>query len=94
MRRTASFIAMLAFAAAALAPAIAAQQQEYEYKLLATNKTSTMQREMNVFSTEGYHFEGVMGGETSFGGSETVVIMGRPRAGQQKGRYEIGRAHV
>lgn len=86
MRRTASFIAMLFFAAA-LAPAIAAQQQEYEYKLLATNKTSTMQREMNVFSTEGYRFEGVMGGETSFGGSETVVIMGRPRAGQQKGRY-------
>lgn len=92
MRRIASFIAMFVFAAALAPvtiaqPAAGAQAHEYEYKLLATNKTSTMQREMNVLSTEGYRFEGVMGGETSFGGSETVVVMGRPRGGAQKGRY-------
>jgi hypothetical protein len=46
-----------------------------EYKLLATNKTSTMQKEMNEAAAAGFRFGGVMGGETSFGGSEAVVIM-------------------
>jgi hypothetical protein len=46
-----------------------------EYKLLATNKTSTMQKEMNEAADTGFRFGGVMGGETSFGGSEVVVIM-------------------
>ena len=59
---------------------LAAQQQpasEYDYLLLATNKTSTMQKEMQKAAEAGYAFVGVMGGETSFGGSEVVVVMGR-----------------
>lgn len=48
-----------------------------EYKLLATNKTSTMQKEMNEAAEAGFRFGGVMGGETSFGGSEAVVVMTR-----------------
>ena len=67
-----------------LAGAVCAQNQttgagnrEYQYKLLATNKTSTMQKEMNQASEEGYRFAGVMGGETAFGGSEVVVIMAK-----------------
>jgi hypothetical protein len=50
-------------------------QSPVEYKLLATNKTSTMQKEMNEAAASGFRYAGVMGGETSFGGSETVVIM-------------------
>lgn len=50
-------------------------QSQIEYKLLATNKTSTMQKEMNEAAAAGFRFAGVMGGETSFGGSETVVVM-------------------
>ena len=46
-----------------------------EYRLLATNKTSTMQKEMNETAAAGFRFGGVMGGETSFGGSEAVVVM-------------------
>ena len=46
-----------------------------EYKLLATNKTSTMEKELNESAAQGFVFGGVMGGETAFGGSETVVIM-------------------
>lgn len=46
-----------------------------EYKLLATNKTSTMQKEINEAAEAGFRFGGVMGGETAFGGSEAVVIM-------------------
>jgi hypothetical protein len=52
-------------------------QSQIEYKLLATNKTSTMQKEMNEAAASGFRFAGVMGGETSFGGSETVVIMAK-----------------
>ena len=48
-----------------------------EYRLLATTRTSTLEREMNEAVEEGYRFQGVMGGETSFGGSEVVSIMMR-----------------
>jgi hypothetical protein len=48
-----------------------------EYKLMATNKTSTMEKEMNAAAAEGFHFEGTMGGETAAGGNEVVVIMSR-----------------
>lgn len=48
-----------------------------EYRLLATNKTSTMEKEMNLAATDGFHFEGTMGGETAGGGNEMVVILSR-----------------
>lgn len=51
----------------------------FKYKLLATNLTSTMEKEMNQASALGFRLAAVMGGETSFGGSEVVVVM-------QKGR--------
>ena len=54
----------------------------FDYKVLATNRTSTMEKEMNQASALGFRLAAVMGGETSFGGSEVVVIMqkGRERA--------------
>lgn len=67
-------------------PAIEARAQEVEYVLLATNKTSTMEKELNANAEAGYRFEGVMGGETAFGGSQVVVIMSR-HADAPKGRY-------
>lgn len=63
-----------------------AQQETIEYKLLATNKTSTMQKEMNEAADQGFRFGGVMGGETAFGGSEVVVITQKLAAGD-KGRF-------
>src|SRR6185503_12303395 len=59
-----------------------------EFRLLATNKTSTMQKEMNEAADAGFHFEGTMGGETSFGGSEVVTIMSRNTVTDTKKRYE------
>jgi hypothetical protein len=56
----------------------------YDFKVLATNKTSTMEREMNDAAQGGYAFQGVMGGDTAFGGKEVVVIMGRGGPGGQK----------
>ena len=71
-----------------LATAAEAQEEEkFEYLLLATNKTSTMQKEMNQAAEQGYHFAGVMGGETSFGGSEVVVIIERAAGTKSGGRF-------
>ncbi len=50
-------------------------QDAREYRVLATNKTSTMEKEMNEAAELGYRFAAVMGGETAFGGSQAVVIM-------------------
>lgn len=73
-------------AVALFAPAAPSLAQETsDYRVLATNKTSTMQKEMNEAAEAGFRFGGVMGGETSFGGSEVVVIM--TRNGEKQPRY-------
>jgi hypothetical protein len=61
-----------------------------EYRLLATNKTSTMEKEMNQAAAEGFRFEGAMGGETAGGGNEMVVIMSRePAANGTRYDYKL-----
>jgi hypothetical protein len=71
----------LVIAACVLLGSSTARAQEpapgIEYKLLATSKTSTMEAEMRQAAGQGFRFAGVMGGETSFGGSEVVVLMTR-----------------
>jgi hypothetical protein len=71
---------------ALLATALPAGAQEVEYVVLATNKTSTMEKELNAAAETGYRFGGVMGGETAFGGSEVVAVMSRETGGP-KGRF-------
>jgi hypothetical protein len=66
-------------------PSIAGQRAEIQYKVLASNKTSTMQGEMQAAAEAGFRFGGVMGGDTAFGGHEVVVVMVR---GADTGRYE------
>ena len=56
-------------------PLALAQEQQYDYRVLATNKTSTAEKEMNEAADAGFVFAAVMGGETGFGGSEVVVVM-------------------
>ncbi len=79
------FSAGLSGLTAAQAPAAA--QSNYQYVLLATNKTSTMSKEINQLAKDGYRFAGVMGGETAFGGKETVVIMERPLGTPARDRF-------
>lgn len=74
-------------AVAAPAPGVAAVARS-EYRVLATSKTSTMQKELNEGSDAGFRFVGVMGGGTSFGGSEVVSLMEKPDGESAKGRYE------
>lgn len=57
-----------------------------EYKILATQRTSTMEDELNEAGEEGYSFRAVMGGETATLGNEAVVLLSRP-AGDKSGQY-------
>lgn len=50
-------------------------QDPVEYMVLATSKTSTLEKEMNEAASAGYVFAAVMGGDTAFGGSQGVVVM-------------------
>lgn len=48
---------------------------KYDYRLLATTKTSTMEKELNEAGDAAYAFSSVMGGQTGIGGKEVVVVM-------------------
>ena len=48
-----------------------------DHRVLATAKTSTMEKELNEAAEQGFRFQAVMGGESAFGGKEVVVIMSR-----------------
>ena len=56
-------------------PLAAQPATRFEYRVLATSKTSTMEKEMNDAADAGYRFGGVMGGDTAVGGKEVVVVM-------------------
>ena len=59
----------------------------FEYRLLATKKTSTLEEELNEAADAGFRFQGVMGGDTSWGGSEVVAVLSRSDGGEP-GRYQ------
>ena len=82
-----------AIAALALAylftPAAIRAQDATDYRLLATSRTSTMEKEMNDEAGRGFRVKALMGGETAFGGKEAVVVMSRQPGDEEKGRrYE------
>ena len=53
----------------------AADAPKFDYRLLATSRTSTMEKELNQAAEAGYVFASVMGGQTGIGGKEVVVVM-------------------
>lgn len=63
-----------------------AAEGKFDYRVLATSKTSTMEKELNAAAAEGYIFAGAMGGESSFGGSEVITIMKKDAAEATAGR--------
>jgi len=64
-----------ALLAALTLPLLASAADRYDYRVLATSRTGTMEKEMNEAAGAGYKFGGVMGGDTSVGGKEVVVVM-------------------
>jgi hypothetical protein len=70
-------------------PDTSAPNGAFEHRVLATSRTSTMEKEMNEAAEAGYRFGGVMGGETSFGGSEVVVVMSRNDRREARFEYRL-----
>jgi hypothetical protein len=72
-----SILTLLFLAAQAFTPQ---DKPGYEYKVLATSMTHTMELELNRAAEDGFRLQAAMGGETANGGNEVVVVMAR-RAG-------------
>jgi len=72
---------------AVLLTVTASAQDLRDYRVLATNKTSTMEKELNQAAAEGYRFEATMGGESSFGGKEVMTVMSRLQDSARKAGY-------
>ena len=82
-------LAVLASAAVSAQPLTAVEddREGISYKLLATNKTKTMQKEMNEAAALGYEFSATMTGPT-LGGNEVVAVMSRSANTTANQRYE------
>jgi len=63
--------------------------ETFEYRVLATNKTSTMEKELRDAAAAGFRFAGTMGGETAFGGNEVVVLMSKAADAGQRFEYRL-----
>ncbi len=60
----------------------------YGYRLLATSKTSTLQKELQEAGDAGYHAVGQTVFESLFGGKETVAIVEKGSADSNTRRWE------
>jgi hypothetical protein len=69
----------------ALSLAAAAQASTGEYRLLATSRTTTMEKELNAAASDGYRLEGTMGGDTR---GEVITVM-RKAQGGSKYHYKL-----
>jgi len=64
-----------------------AAENPVDYRVLATNKTSTMEKELNEAADAGYRMEKAMGGKSLFGGSEVIVVMSKNKSAPAGARY-------
>lgn len=61
----------------------------FEYRVLATSKTSTLQNELNDVARAGYRFHAVTGGETAVGGKEAVAVVSRAPGASMRFEYKL-----
>ena len=83
-------LVLMTVAGAAFSAASAADGP-LEYRILATSKTSTMEKELNEAAADGFHFAKAMGGKTANGGQEVVVAMVKEAgaSGRSGFRYKL-----
>ena len=60
-----------------------------EYRVLATSKTSTMEKELNEAAEAGFRFLSVMGAQTAVGGKEVGTVMGRSDGTRPRYQYKL-----
>ena len=80
---------MLCLCVVALLSGNTAFAQNTDYRVLATSRTWTMEKEMNEAGADGYKFAAVMGGETAIGGKEVVVLMHKVAGASGPFRYHL-----
>lgn len=78
--------ALIAFLIAATLATAAFAADAVEYKLLATNRTSTMEKELNEAAAAGYRLDSTIGGDVSSG--EIITVM-RKVQDQAKYHYKL-----
>ena len=67
-----------------------AEDGPLDYRILATSKTSTMEKELNEAAAAGYRFAKAMGGKSANGGQEVIVAMVKDAAtGQGALKYKL-----
>jgi len=66
---------------------VVAAENPIDYRVLATNKTSTMEKELNEASEAGFRMDKVMGGKSAFGGSEVIVVMSKAKSASAAKKY-------
>ncbi len=77
--------------AAALVVPMNAADASLDYRILATSKTSTMEKELNNAAADGYRFSKAMGGKSANGGQEVVlaVVKDLDDSGQEVRKYRL-----
>lgn len=65
--------------------------EPYKYKLLATTRTGTMQKELNETAADGFRLlpQTMIAKQQLFGGVEIVVIMEKPAKATKKYEYKL-----
>lgn len=61
----------------------------FEHRVLATSKTSTMEKELNEAAEAGFRLQAAMGGDTAIGGSEVVAVMTRRGDARPRFAYKL-----
>ena len=65
-------------AALSLSIGASAADHSFDYRMLATSKTSTMEKELNEGAAAGYRFSKVMGGKATNGGQVIIAMVKDP----------------
>ncbi len=63
-----------------------AADRSFDYRMLATSKTSTMEKELNEGAASGYRFSKVMGGKATNGGQLIIAMVKETAAAAQEAR--------
>lgn len=88
-RAVARAVACVWLSAAAATSSWAQTPPSVEHRVLATNKTSTMEKELNEAAEAGFRYKAVMGGETAIGGNEVVVVLAKSGATRSRFAYKL-----
>ncbi len=66
-----------------------AADRTFDYRMLATSRTSTMEKELNEGAAAGFRFSKVMGGKATNGGQVIIAMVKEPVPGPETRKYRL-----